>query len=150
MTDERSAGTHEPGAGAHEPGAGEHEPRAGTNERTGRGDPAADGRADEPTRLAYEFTAPLWVWDARRVDTWTFVSLPDDVADEILEIAGPFARGFGSLRVEVGVGTTTWRTSIFPDSRAKTYVLPVKKAVREAEHLVPDAPVTVRLRVLGA
>src|SRR5690606_18817919 len=64
MTDERSAGTHEPGAGAHEPGAGEHEPRAGTNERTGRGDPDTDDRAGEPTRLAYEFTAPLWVWDA--------------------------------------------------------------------------------------
>jgi hypothetical protein len=35
----------------------------------------------------------------------------------------------------VTVGTTTWRTSVFPDSRRKTFVLPVKKAVRATEKL---------------
>ena len=41
--------------------------------------------------------------------------------------------GFGSIRVEVTLGGSTWRTSIFPDSKAGCYVLPVKKAVRTAE-----------------
>lgn len=81
----------------------------------------------------YEFDAPLWLWEARKADSWTFVSLPTDVADEVLDVAGPAERGFGSLRVEVRIGTTVWRTSIFPDSKAGTYVLPVKKAVRRAE-----------------
>lgn len=83
----------------------------------------------------YEFDATLWLWEARKADSWTFVSLPTDVADEVLDVAGPAERGFGSLRVEVRLGTTVWRTSIFPDSKARTYVLPIKKAVRKAERV---------------
>ena len=95
----------------------------------------------------YEFDADLWLWDAR-ADTWTFVSLPPDVADEVLELAGPTARGFGSVRVEVTIGRTVWRTSIFPDSKARSYVLPVKKAVRAAEGLTAGSPAHVRLRLV--
>ncbi len=80
-----------------------------------------------------EFDSPLWLWHARRTDAWTFVSLPTDLADEVLDLVGDSTRGFGSVRVEVTVGGTTWRTSIFPST--DTYVLPVKKAVRRAEHL---------------
>src|SRR5690349_21694653 len=36
---------------------------------------------DRPT---YEFDAPLWRWDARKTDSWVFVSLPTDVADDVL------------------------------------------------------------------
>jgi Domain of unknown function (DUF1905) len=41
----------------------------------------------------------------------------------------------------------TWRTSIFPDSARKAYVLPVKRAVRTAEGLAAGdtAAVTVEL-----
>ncbi|HYQ75619.1 DUF1905 domain-containing protein [Cellulomonas sp.] len=98
--------------------------------------------------MTFDFEALLWEWDARRTEHWTFVSVPDDASDEILERAGAFARGFGSLRVEVTVGGTTWRTSIFPDSKARAYSLPVKKAVRTAEGLAVGEPVQVRLRVL--
>ena len=90
-----------------------------------------------------EFDAPLWLWSARRTDAWTFVSLPTDLADEVLDLVGDSTRGFGSVRVEVTVGATTWRTSIFPST--DTYVLPVKKAVRQAEHLDVGDPVRVRL-----
>jgi hypothetical protein len=56
-------------------------------------------------------------------------------------------RGFGSLRVRVTVGGSTWTTSIFPDSVRGSYVLPIKRAVRQAENLdVGDvANVTVEL-----
>lgn len=96
----------------------------------------------------YEFDAPLWQWQARRADRWTFVSLPTDVADQVLEIAGHNARGFGSLRVEVAVGTTVWRTSIFPDDSQGTYVLPVKKAVRQAQGIDLGDVAHVRLTLV--
>lgn len=96
----------------------------------------------------YEFDAPLWQWQARAADVWTFVALPDEVSDEVLDLAGPFTRGFGSVRVEVAVGDTVWRTSIFPDAARRTYVLPVKKAVRAAEGLVVGGGVHVRLRLV--
>ena len=93
----------------------------------------------------YEFTAPLWEWAARS-DRWTFVSLPTDVADEVLEHGAPFTRGFGSLRVDVAVGRTRWRTSVFPSD--DTFVLPVKRAVRDAEGLETGDPVHVRLTLV--
>lgn len=81
----------------------------------------------------YSFDAELWLWEGDAA--WHFVSLPEDVADEIAEHHDGRARGFGSVRVEVTIGTSTWRTSVFPDSKRGTYVLPVKQAVRRAQHL---------------
>ncbi|MET9259856.1 DUF1905 domain-containing protein [Amycolatopsis sp. NPDC004079] len=62
------------------------------------------------------------------------------------EPGGP-RRGFGSMRVQVGGGTTTWRTSVFPDS-TRGYVLPVKRAVRKAEKLDPGDVARVIVTVL--
>ena len=98
----------------------------------------------------YEFTAPLWRWTAKDEATsgaWFFVSLPFDVSDEIAEIAGP-GKGFGSVRVEVTIGRSTWRTSVFPSTEEKTYVLPVKKAVRTAEGLDEGVAATVGLSLV--
>lgn len=98
--------------------------------------------------MTYEFDAEMWLWDARKTDSWTFVSLPTDIADEILELAAPYARGFGSVRVEVRIGAMVWRTSIFPDSKARTYVLPVKREVRRAEGIEAGDRVRVRLTLV--
>jgi hypothetical protein len=93
------------------------------------------------------FDAELWPWDARRADSWTFVSLPADASEEIRDLAGGSRRGFGSLRARVTVGGSTWLTSIFPGSGGGSYVLPIKRPVRKAEALdVGDtASVTVEL-----
>ena len=96
----------------------------------------------------FEFDAPLWRWEARANDVWTFVSLPEVLSDELLELGEPYARGFGSLRVEVAVRDTVWRTSVFPDGARRAYVLPVKRAVREAEGLTVGVPAHVRLRLV--
>ncbi len=93
------------------------------------------------------FDAVLWEWDARRADTWVFVSLPAEASDDIAMASGP-RRGFGSVRVRVTIGGTTWATSIFPDSTHKCYVLPVKRAVRQAENLDAGDTTTVRVEVI--
>ncbi len=97
--------------------------------------------------MSFAFTAEVWLWEAR-AQSWTFVSLPPEVADEILDISAPFAHGFGSVRVEVTIGATVWRTSIFPSSSERTYVLPVKKAVRQAESFDVGDTVRVGLRLV--
>lgn len=94
------------------------------------------------------FDAELWTWDVRRADSWTFVSLPAEASAEIGERAGAMPRrGFGSLRVTVTIGRTTWATSIFPDKQRGTYSLPLRQSVRKAEALDPGdiATVTVEL-----
>ncbi|HST80243.1 MAG TPA: DUF1905 domain-containing protein [Kineosporiaceae bacterium] len=94
---------------------------------------------------SYRFEATLWV--AQGNGAWHFVSLPDHEADEILARAGSPGRGFGSVRVSVTIGGSSWDTSVFPDSKRGTYVLPIKKAVRMAERLTEGDVVTVGLEV---
>ncbi|EWT01260.1 hypothetical protein N865_05620 [Intrasporangium oryzae NRRL B-24470] len=91
------------------------------------------------------FTAELWRWEAQ--SSWFFVSLPEDASAMIRERPRP-PRGFGSVRVRVEVGGSTWTTSVFPDASRGVYVLPVKKSVRSAESLAEGDPADVHLEVL--
>lgn len=97
--------------------------------------------------MIYLFDAELWLWDARQSDSWTFVRLPEEASAEIREIAGVIPRGFGSVRVTATIGTTSWKTSIFPDAKAGVYVLPLKKAVRKAEKVEAGDTATVKVEL---
>jgi hypothetical protein len=94
--------------------------------------------------MEFTFDAPLWRWPGE--SAWHFISLPQDVADEIEDSAVERA-GFGSVRVHVTVGSSTWSTSIFPDKGRATFLLPVKKQVRARENLDEDDIVHVYLTV---
>jgi hypothetical protein len=94
---------------------------------------------------SFEFDATLWEHDGPAA--WYFISLPHDEADAIDETYGR-RNGFGSIRVKVRIGSTRWATSIFPDSKHATFVLPVKKAVRTAEGLEAGCVVRVDLEVV--
>ena len=93
----------------------------------------------------YRFETPLWVASG---GVWHFVSLPNQDSDEILEQAGSPGRGFGAVKVVVAIGDTRWQTSIFPDSKRGTYILPIKKAVRVAEGLGEGDLIVVSLDLL--
>jgi hypothetical protein len=93
-----------------------------------------------------EFEAELWVWEARRTETWTFVSLPVEASEEIRELTAGAARGFGSVKVRASIGGSTWTTSIFPGGGG--YVLPVKKAVRRAEGVEPGDVMAVAVELI--
>ncbi len=94
---------------------------------------------------ACRFTAELWRWEAQ--EGWFFVTVPERESARIRERPRP-PRGFGSVRVRVTIGSTTWTTSVFPDSTRGAYVLPVKKAVRRAEDLEEGDDAVVLLEAL--
>ena len=94
----------------------------------------------------FSFTAEVWEHDGS--GSWHFASLPEADADDIDEMFGHRAGGFGSVRVEVTIGRTTWLTSLFPDRKRGTYVLPLKKPVRVAEGLTAGRATTLRIVVL--
>lgn len=93
-----------------------------------------------------EFRAPLWRWQGRAA--WHFLTLPQELSDEIDEATQGSQGGFGSVRVQASVGATSWQTSLFPSTEHAAYLLPVKRAVRVAEGLQEGAPVLVRVQVL--
>jgi hypothetical protein len=103
-------------------------------------------QGDESTSV-FRFRAELWEHEGPAA--WYFISLPDEIADDIEEQFGHAAGGFGSIRVQVTIGATTWHTSLFPDSKRATYVLPVKKPVRTAERLSAGSLADVRLAVVS-
>ncbi|SNT65393.1 protein of unknown function [Asanoa hainanensis] len=98
--------------------------------------------------MKFSFDAELWVWEARRDDSWVFVTLPIDASAEIRDRTGGGRRGFGSVRVQVAIGSSVWRTSVFPDSASGSYVLPLKRAVRRAEGLDAGDVATVSIEVV--
>ena len=85
--------------------------------------------------MEVDFESELWLWQARKTESWTFVSLPVEASDEIRDRTEGLRRGFGSVRVRASIGTSHWLTSIFPGGDGGAYVLPVKKAVRTAQRL---------------
>lgn len=91
------------------------------------------------------FTAEVWQWQGD--GPWHFVTLPGDLADDIKASVAGRARGFGSVPVEATIGRTTWRTSLFPDKGSQSYLLPLKKSVREAEGIDEGSPVDVALTI---
>jgi hypothetical protein len=101
-----------------------------------------------PLMVPSRFTFDAVVWEHEGQGSWHFVSLPEPEADDIEELFGQGARGFGSLRVEVTIGATRWTTSIFPDNKRGTYLLPVKKAVRVAEGLSAGSVASIELVVI--
>lgn len=94
----------------------------------------------------YRFDAELWEYTGQAA--WVFLTVPAEHAADIAAIPRAPRPGFGSIRVSVSLGGSTWRTSIFPDSKAGTFLLPVKKAIRARERVEPGDVVSVSLELV--
>lgn len=85
-------------------------------------------------RSAYQVKGELWLYPGESAN-WHFVSVPKKESEAIVKAHPRKKAGFGSIRVSAKIGKTSWETSIFPDKRSGTYLLPVKAEVRRKEHL---------------
>lgn len=74
------------------------------------------------------FEAELWAWEGPA--SWVFLSLPAALAEPVKLAAFLSQRGWGSVRVAAEAQGVRWETSLFPDKRSGSYILPVKAAVR--------------------
>ena len=92
-------------------------------------------------------TSLLWIWKGEAAGRWHFITVPDDLSEEIRAHAFGSPRGFGSVRVEARIGDVIWRTSVFP-LNSGGYLLPVKAEVRRKAGLAAGEEVTVELELL--
>lgn len=83
-----------------------------------------------------EFPLDGEVWRWKGDSAWHFVTLRPELGNEIRDAAAVIPRGFGSVRVRVTIGTTTWSTSVFPDRESGSFILPLKKDVRSREGII--------------
>ena len=77
------------------------------------------------------FNARGVVWLYPGTAGWHFLTVPKVTSRTIKKTFGAMARGWGSLPVIVTIGKIEWKTSIFPDSKAGAYLLPLKAVVRK-------------------
>lgn len=79
----------------------------------------------------FQFNAKLWRYQGNAA--WHFVTLPKDISEQTRSLTQGLRNAFGSLRVIATIGKTEWRTSVFADTKAGAFLLPVKAEVRKRE-----------------
>src|SRR3989344_4513748 len=94
----------------------------------------------------YQVKGKVWLWPGD-VSAWHFVQVDKKTSERIREKHANVRRGFGSVRVEAAIGKTTWKTSIFPDKRSGTYLLPLKASVRRAEAISEGDTIAFTLEI---
>ncbi len=82
------------------------------------------------------------VWPYPGMAGWRFLTLSKKQGQEIKKRFGTHVRGWGSLPVSVTIGATVWNTSIFPDKKSGSYVLPLKAKIRKAENISDHSTVS--------
>lgn len=89
------------------------------------------------------FSGEVWFW--RGPPPFHFVTVPLEYGADIRAIAGEVTYGWGMNPCEVTVGTTTFETALWPKN--ETYIVGLKKAVRDRERIAIDDDITVVLRI---
>jgi hypothetical protein len=79
----------------------------------------------------FEIRSEVWLYPG--MAGWHFLSLPKKESGEIKEKFGKHKRGWGSIPVLVTINKTRWKTSIFPDKKSGSYLLPLRAEVRKKE-----------------
>lgn len=97
-----------------------------------------------PTR--FSFSGNVWLYPSN-AGAWHFVTVPKNISTSISERFGKVKRGWGSLPIEAKIGKTVWKTSIFPDSKSGTYILPLKALVRKSEGIFQDDAVSLTFTI---
>jgi Domain of unknown function (DUF1905) len=90
-----------------------------------------------------EFSGEIFEW--RGPAPYQFVAVPDEESAAVEAVSGLVTYGWGVIPVQARIGGTEFRTSLFP--RGDEYLVPIKVAVRRAEHLDLGDEVTINLHI---
>jgi Domain of unknown function (DUF1905) len=115
-----------------------------SKKRTGRRNPVKK----------FKFKSKVIVWNAgnsakgEQGGAWRFARVPEEMSAKIKEMQkGRLRRGWGAVYAKVKVGKSEWQTSIFPDRRSATYLLPLKKQIRFEENLYDGDEFTFSIKI---
>lgn len=93
--------------------------------------------------MVIEFEGPIFYW--RGPSPFLFVAVPEDLSRDLKAISTSVTYGWGVIPVQVRIGATEWKTSLFPkDGR---YLVPIRVSVQRAEKLEVGDRVFLRLEV---
>jgi len=90
-----------------------------------------------------KFKGEIFHW--RGPAPYLFVAVPEEPSRDIKAVSALVTYGWGVIPVHVRIGTTEWKTSLFP--RDGRYLVPIKMSVQKAENLKEGDTVTLQLEV---
>ncbi|MFL6204380.1 MAG: DUF1905 domain-containing protein [Acidimicrobiales bacterium] len=93
--------------------------------------------------MELEFSGEVWFWKGPA--PWHFVTVPDEESAALELASESVSYGWGMIPVAAEVGSTRWKTSLWP--KDERYLLPLKTSVRRAEQVELGDLVAVRLTV---
>lgn len=88
----------------------------------------------------YKFRAKVWKWPGD--GPWHFVTLDKKMSAQIRE-----AYGKGMIRIETTIGKTTWGNVLFPHKISASYILAVKKLVRQNEAIFEGDEIKIYFKI---
>ena len=92
-----------------------------------------------------KFVFKAKVWKYRGPAGWYFVTLPKTLSKKIRSKHGLSEEGWGRLKTSATIGKSQWKTAIWFDTKAQSYLLPLKSLIRKKEKIEVNTQVKVQL-----
>ncbi len=107
---------------------------------------------EELAKKTFKFKSKVFVWQSGHTKDdsgqWRFARVPEKISVKIKEMQkGRLRRGWGAVYARAKIGKSEWQTSIFPDRRSATYLLPLKKEIRYEENLYDSIEIRVTIEI---
>lgn len=96
--------------------------------------------------VIYEFECQLERYPG--INAYFVCYLPADIAADIDAVSQGLRGGFGSVRVRITLDAYVWSTSIFRDAKRSSYLLLIKKSVRERFKLEQDSQLNLAMELV--
>ncbi|WP_422860009.1 DUF1905 domain-containing protein [Flagellimonas sp. S174] len=96
-------------------------------------------------KIKYQFKTKMWRHNAP--GGWHFVSIPKDISKEIRKNLQWQEEGWGRMKAIARIDHVQWDTAIWFDSKADTYILPIKAEIRKKTKLEMDQKLSMAIWV---
>jgi len=93
--------------------------------------------------MMIEFKGDIFYW--RGPAPFLFVAVPEEPSRDLKAISAMVTYGWGVIPVQVRIGKTEWKTSLFP--KKGRYLVPIRMSVQKAENLKVGDNVVIQLEV---
>jgi hypothetical protein len=93
----------------------------------------------------FKIKTTVWKYTGEHA-SWHFASVDKETSAYIKANREP-EPGFGSIKAEITIGSTNWKTSLFP-SKIGEYCIPIKASVRKAEKIKDGDEMKLSFKIL--
>jgi hypothetical protein len=93
--------------------------------------------------MIIKFKGDIFYW--RGPAPYLFVAVPEEPSRDLKAISAMVTYGWGVIPVNVRIGKTEWKTSLFP--KEGRYLVPIRKSVQKSENLDVGYSVVIQLEV---